>query len=91
LPTACKTALALLKDENPGDTYDGGFMMDGEAVEPCLARLWPEFESLSADPEWQTVSRQLYSPLLSWIDRHVSVMAPATEAQPTGAAGKEAA
>jgi exodeoxyribonuclease V gamma subunit len=91
LPTACKTALALLKDEKPEETYNGGFMMDGESVEPCLARLWPEFESLSAEPEWANVSRQLYAPLLSWIDRHVRVMAPATDAQLAGAAKKEAA
>jgi exodeoxyribonuclease V gamma subunit len=73
LPTACKTALALLaKDAATAKTaYDGAdFQFDGMTAErdiPCLARLWREYDELANAPGHEDVSRQLYEPLRAWV------------------------
>ena len=72
LPTACKTALALLAGDDPRPVYEGGFGRGGEAEEPCLARLWPDYDSLFAQPDWTAWSAQLYQPLLDWLERHAA-------------------
>lgn len=66
LPTACKTALAWLEDKDPRTAYEGNEQFSGELKSPYLARLWPEFSSLQEEEEWETISRQLYQPLLDW-------------------------
>ncbi len=73
LPTATKTALALLQDGDPRATYDGGFELSGEGEDLCLARLWPDFASLAAGGDWQAVSQALFGPLASWLDTHVRI------------------
>jgi exodeoxyribonuclease V gamma subunit len=79
LPTACKTALALLSKDAAaaqkvydGDSYQG----DGataERDEPCLARLWSEYGDMVLEAEHETVSEQLYLPILEWIATGVQV------------------
>jgi hypothetical protein len=54
LPTACKTALALVQDGDPRAIYDGGFELDGEVADLCLARLWPEYAALEAQAGFAT-------------------------------------
>lgn len=66
LPVACKTALALIAGDNPQQTYDGGYNMSGEVESPYLARMWPDFSALSAEPDWENVARTLYEPLFQW-------------------------
>jgi exodeoxyribonuclease V gamma subunit len=73
LPTACKTALALLRNGDPRATYDGGFEMSGEVDDLCLARLWPDFAVLSAGGDWLETSLALYGPLAAWLDQHVAI------------------
>ena len=73
LPTACKTALALLQDDDPRSIYDGGFQMSGECDDLCLARLWPDYASLAGEPAWLDCSRELYGPLVDWLQQHVSI------------------
>jgi exodeoxyribonuclease V gamma subunit len=80
LPTACRTALALLR-KNAGEAmiaYDGTtFQGSGEPPErnePCLARLWSDYGQLAADPEHVDISTRLYEPLLLWIDGSVEVL-----------------
>ncbi|HEU4374745.1 MAG TPA: exodeoxyribonuclease V subunit gamma, partial [Telluria sp.] len=75
LPTACKTALALLRNGDPRATYDGGFELSGEVADLCLARLWPDFAALTAGGEWRDISQALYGPLAAWLDQHVTVTA----------------
>ncbi len=77
LPTACKTALALLAGEDPRAAYNGGYdsRPPGEVNhEMCLARLWPDFDHLSAEPEWEAWSRRLYGPLVEWAGKDVRVL-----------------
>jgi len=73
LPVACKTALAQLQGGDARETYDGGFEIDGEVVDPCLARLWPEFALLRAAGGWPDVAEALYGPLAAWLGEGVTV------------------
>jgi len=77
LPVACKTALAQLQEgdgrSDPRETYDGGFEIDGEVSDPCLARLWPEFALLRAAGGWPEVAEALYGPLVAWLRDGVTV------------------
>ncbi|WP_374359665.1 exodeoxyribonuclease V subunit gamma [Pseudoduganella danionis] len=73
LPTACKTALALLKDEDARAIYDGGFELAGEVADLCLARLWPEYAELEAQAGFADVAERLYGPLLMWLGTAVTI------------------
>ncbi|HJV74726.1 MAG TPA: exodeoxyribonuclease V subunit gamma [Noviherbaspirillum sp.] len=76
LPVALDTAIALLNDQKPGKVYDGDpySPIPGEAQrEPCLARLWPDYERLAGDPEWEAWARRVYAPLLAWVESHVTM------------------
>jgi exodeoxyribonuclease V gamma subunit len=75
LPTACKTALALAQGGDPRAVYDGGFEISGENEELCLARLWPDFAALSAQPDFADVSEALYGPLANWLEHHITIEA----------------
>ncbi|GIZ53695.1 RecBCD enzyme subunit RecC [Noviherbaspirillum aridicola] len=80
LPTACRTGLTLVDGGSAAQCaqcYDGGYdnRPPAEAGEDaCLARLWPDFDSLAADPGWESASRQLYGPLADWAGRALQVM-----------------
>jgi len=71
LAVACKTALAQLADGDPRAVYDGGFEIDGEAIDPCLARLWPTFNALVAAGDWQATVEAAYGPLAQWMTHFV--------------------
>jgi exodeoxyribonuclease V gamma subunit len=73
LPVACKTALAELQEGDARETYDGGFEINGEVSDPCLARLWPEFALLRAAGGWPDVAQALYGPLVDWLRDGVTV------------------
>ena len=68
LPLACKTALAFLDEESKAPAqYEGGFKRQGEVeYDPGLARLYPDYERLSADGRFAELARQLYAPLRDW-------------------------
>jgi exodeoxyribonuclease V gamma subunit len=83
MPTACKTALALLQEGDPRSTYEGGFQMSGECDDLCLARLWPDYASLQAEQAWLDCSHELYDPLLDWLKDGISI-------KPIGAEGDAA-
>lgn len=73
LPTACKTALAHLQGGKTYEIYDGNYQMRGEVEDPCLARLWPDFEALSAEPDWASCSETLYRPLAEWLSSQITI------------------
>jgi exodeoxyribonuclease V gamma subunit len=73
LAVACKTALAHLAGGDPREVYDGGFEINGEVDDPCLARLWPEFAILRASGDWPRTAEALYGPLAAWLRDSVSV------------------
>jgi exodeoxyribonuclease V gamma subunit len=71
LPLPPKTALAWLTQKDAASQYDGGYMISGEVDEPCLARMFPDFEALSADGRFDALAQQVYAPLLLWASAHV--------------------
>jgi exodeoxyribonuclease V gamma subunit len=73
LAVACKTALAHLAGGDPREVYDGGFEINGEVDDPCLARLWPEFTVLRAAGDWPRTAEMLYGPLAAWLGDSVTV------------------
>ena len=75
--------LALVMDGDPRGTYDGGFELSGENEDPCLARLWPDFAALSAQPGFADAARALYEPLAHWLTSSVTV-------QPIDGGGEDA-
>ena len=93
LPLAARTALALLAGGDPVGVYEGRSFPRGgqpaEGDEPCLARLYPDFESLAADGRFGAAAEALFGPMLRWIDGHATVRlhaAPAIAAIATPAA-----
>ena len=75
LPTACKTGLALAGGGDPRAVYDGGFEIDGEGADLCLARLWPDFAALAGEENWADCSLELYGPLAAWLKNDITIAA----------------
>ena len=76
LPTAVNTGLALLKSAEAaaltfeGSSY-GASSQRGEGQEACLARLFPDFRTLAAQPGFAVASARLYTPLRDGLASHV--------------------
>ncbi len=82
LPLACKTALAFLQGGDAQTTYEGGFEQMGEVADLCLARLWPDFASLSSDHSWPANAQAVYGPLLDWLNTSVTIRPLDEEGEP---------
>ena len=67
LPVACRTAFAWLEERDARTLYEGGFAVSGEVDEPCLARVHPDYESLTACGGFEALARRLYGPVGRWI------------------------
>ncbi|MDD5001425.1 MAG: exodeoxyribonuclease V subunit gamma, partial [Thiomonas arsenitoxydans] len=87
LPFTARTALAELKNGKGQEVYEGGYSTSGEVEEPCLARTFPDFASLSADGRFETYQAKLFQPLFDWAARAVVIRHGQTPAAGT----KEAA
>jgi exodeoxyribonuclease V gamma subunit len=75
MPTAVQTGLAFLKDPAKAWlAYDGSDFspVPGEGKEACLARLYPDFATLSAQDEFESATRLLYEPYREWLASHVN-------------------
>jgi exodeoxyribonuclease V gamma subunit len=72
LPLPPKTAIAHLNDKNPAALYEGGYMTRGEVDEPCMARIYPDFEALTESGRFEQLAREVYGPLLEWMNEHVN-------------------
>ena len=91
LPTACRTAIAYLQARQAGKdameraaaVYDGGYAMTGECEDLCLARLWPDFDTLSADSQWSHWTDALYGPFSEWLTAGIRIH-PLPEASADG-------
>ena len=79
LPLPSRTALAVAsgslgrKTERPATIYEGSEYseMPGEGTEMCLARLYPDFETLAADGQLEKLAELVYGPLLQWVAHQV--------------------
>ena len=77
LPLACRTGFALLAGSDAvASVYEGSRYlsdaMGGEVDDPCLARLYPDFESLSADGRFADLADRLLQPIAAWARHGVS-------------------
>ncbi len=89
LPTAVRTGLAYLEDPATAwQVYDGNDFspVPGEGQEVCLARLYPDFAALRAQPGFESATRMLYEPYAQWLANHVQVEVLSEVAQPAAAA-----
>jgi exodeoxyribonuclease V gamma subunit len=89
LPTAVRTgATWLTRPEVARQAYEGAYrsQVPGEGREACLARLYPDFAALSAEPDFDSASRRLYEPYLQWLADHATarILSAAPAAQGTG-------
>ncbi|MEI7514666.1 MAG: exodeoxyribonuclease V subunit gamma [Betaproteobacteria bacterium] len=73
-----KTALAWIKGKETAAKYrdaraqyQGGHHHIGEVQDPCLARVYPDFQALVHDGRFQQLAQQVYGPLLAWRSQHV--------------------
>jgi len=66
LPLPSKTALAFVDGANAVTTYEGAYMASAEVEDPCLARMYPDFEALTEDGRFEALARTVYEPLLKW-------------------------
>jgi exodeoxyribonuclease V gamma subunit len=73
LAVACKSALATLQGGDPRSTYEGSFELTGEVADLCLARLWPDFGSLTAAGAWTDLSEALYGGLAQWLGQGLAI------------------
>lgn len=79
LPLPPKTALAWLANKDAVAQYEGSFMSTGEVDEPCLARMFPDFDALTEDGRFDDLAKQVYGELLAWVKQHVSAHFHANE------------
>ena len=78
LPFTARTALAELSKPGSGrQLYDGGFNTGGEAEEPCLARVYPDFAALCADGRFEAYTTALFAPLFAWAQQAEVIPHPA--------------
>ncbi|MEG1771380.1 MAG: exodeoxyribonuclease V subunit gamma, partial [Comamonas sp.] len=83
LPLPLKTALAAAaagEDLARAETaYEGdGFAQAGEADDACWARLFPDFDALTADGRFAPLAEAVHAPLLAWLADQVQVLEPGT-------------
>lgn len=82
LPLPLKTALAAAAGEDLAraeTAYEGdGFAQAGEADDACWARLYPDFDALTADGRFAPLAEAVHAPLLAWLADQVQVLEPGT-------------
>ncbi len=92
LPLPLKTGLTVAlgittgKDQNPDGVYEGDDFdaSMAEVNDACLARMFPDFETLTTElspdktvSRLQALSEDVYVPMLRWVQQHVTQeMAP---------------
>jgi len=66
-PTALATGLKLLAGEEPQRAYESDGHHRGDDRDPHLARLYPRYADLAAQPRFAPASELLYTPLAAWL------------------------
>jgi exodeoxyribonuclease V gamma subunit len=95
LAVACRTALAWLaaRDQFPDQPdkaddaartcFEGSYTRRGEVQDAALARLFPDWDTLAADPNFAPWAERLYEPLRAWAaDTHSVTVRPLPGAHP---------
>lgn len=74
LPLPMRTALAQVAEEEPETVYEGGYMREAEASDPCWSRLYPDFDALSADGRFESLADEVWGRIQAWATYHVTVV-----------------
>ena len=74
VPWAPRSAVEYLRGKAARATYEGSRHARGEREDPCLARLYPDFDALCADGRFETFARQLFQPVCDWLQAQVRVL-----------------
>ena len=74
LPVAARSALALVGGGKPAEAYEGSEHRRGEVEEASLARCYPDYATLTEDGRFGHLARELYAPLLDWIESHAEAI-----------------
>ena len=67
LPLPLRTSLALAQGDDATKAYEGGYQSQGEVQEMCLARVFPDFETLECDGALARLAPQVHGRLLDWV------------------------
>jgi exodeoxyribonuclease V gamma subunit len=75
-------------DADAASAYEGGWGGAeaggrAESADPCLARLYPNFERLRAHANFEPATRRLYGPYLAWLQTGI-VITPYDTGAPAG-------
>ena len=89
LPLALRTGLAWVQEGNAAQAYEGGWNSEGENADPCLARIYPDFEALSADGRMDALAHLVCAPLAEWASSQVRATPHAPAPAPEAAAEPE--
>ena len=82
LPLPLRTALAWVAGGDAASTYEGSFRQEGEVVDPSLARIYPDFETLAEDGRFEALAHAVCAPLADWAALQVqAVVHPEPAAQ----------
>jgi exodeoxyribonuclease V gamma subunit len=73
MPWTCLTVMARLNSGNAiaQKTYEGSAFQRGEVLEPCLARHYPNYASLSANTALNDLADELFGLLQGWLEKSV--------------------
>lgn len=90
LPLPRQTALAQASQKGAAAAYEGSHDRLGEVADMAWARLYPDFESLASEPDFDPLAQAVYQPLLAWAEQCVQVhphpALPGTAQEPQGLA-----
>jgi len=71
LPRRTGMALAGEKPDQAPDAYEGTFTSEGEGADIYWSRIYPDFESLSADGRLQELAPLVFGPMHRWCEECV--------------------
>jgi exodeoxyribonuclease V gamma subunit len=77
LPVAAKTAIEYCDtqtEDGAASVYEGSEHVRGEVADPVLARLFPDFEALTADGRFAGLANGCYAELVRWVGTHVTAL-----------------
>ena len=83
LPLALRTGLALVAGYDAAAAYGGSYQSSGDLAEPCLARMYPDFEALTDDGRFEWLAQTVCGPLAEWAATAVQATAHAPHGDTT--------
>ncbi|MDD2712233.1 MAG: exodeoxyribonuclease V subunit gamma [Simplicispira sp.] len=83
LPLALRTGLAQVAGYDAAAAYGGSYQSRGDVDEPCLARMYPDFDALTDDGRFEWLAQTVCAPLAQWAATAVQATAHAAQGDTT--------